>query len=391
MSEFQEEPPCRAASVPCDQVRGWIGSFPEEPAETLRITAGSYRNRPVCFMAYGMWTKSAEAERKAEPGSFVIAWAVVAFVLLLALCVGIGLFVYLAYRRGRWDRRLARRTALYLFSVTTLGWLLASDHPTGMEALGNIPKALKQGMIVGALCWLFYVALEPLGRRYWPHGVIGWTRLTSGRIRDRLVGRDILLGTLLAALLGILGTLTESYVPAWAGHPLPASLLAHAGNGLGVAGGRQALGKLLLAQVWMLPGAIMLFFLYLLPRTFIRSRTASLAVTYAGYTLVLAGGQLAIQGSSWETVLLRIVWGGILLSGMIRYGILTTIVALYARALLSNFPFTWDLSHWYAGTGMVGFVSVAVMAVFGAWAATAGQPIFRAEVRGAAGGPTSMT
>jgi hypothetical protein len=49
--------------------------------------------------------------------------------------------------------------------------------------------------IYGALnIWLFYVALEPYVRRFWPQLLIGWTRLLSGRFRDPVVGRDVLVG-----------------------------------------------------------------------------------------------------------------------------------------------------------------------------------------------------
>jgi hypothetical protein len=42
--------------------------------------------------------------------------------------------------------------------------------------------------------WLFYIALEPYVRRFWPQLLIGWTRLISGHMRDPLVGRDVLVG-----------------------------------------------------------------------------------------------------------------------------------------------------------------------------------------------------
>lgn len=53
--------------------------------------------------------------------------------------------------------------------------------------------------------WLFYAALEPPVRRRWPLRLVGWTRLLGRRLRDPLVGREVLVGTLAgAAIAGII-------------------------------------------------------------------------------------------------------------------------------------------------------------------------------------------
>ena len=52
--------------------------------------------------------------------------------------------------------------------------------------------------VVPALVWLLYIALEPHLRRVWPETMIGWSRLLAGSVRDPLVGRDVLVGVLIA-------------------------------------------------------------------------------------------------------------------------------------------------------------------------------------------------
>ncbi|MFB3910342.1 MAG: serine/threonine-protein kinase [Candidatus Eisenbacteria bacterium] len=371
MSDFREETPVRAPAVPSDHVQGWRGALPESPSDTLRIAAGSYGGRPVSFVIYGSrgWSGAVEERVDPEPGSLTIAWAVIAMAVLTALFLGIAGFVYLAYRRGRWDRRLARNTAVSLFVMTLVGWLLSSDLPAGIQALGSIPKALKHGLLIGALCWLLYVALEPLGRRYWPHGVIGWTRLTSGRFRDPLVGRDILAGALLGILAGLLGVLAQSYLPRWVGDPPAIEMLHKAGNSLGLGGGRRALGMLLTILPQTLFGSVVLFFLYLLPRTFLRNRIAALAITFGAYLAIRMVGESA-RGTTWPAAILEVGAAVVLLAGMIRFGILTGLVASFCLGLLRAFPFTWDLSLWYAGVGATGVVVVASIAAYGAWVAS---------------------
>ena len=56
-----------------------------------------------------------------------------------------------------------------------------------------------------AFAWLIYISLEPYVRRWWPHTLISWARLLSGRVRDPLVGRDVLAGLL--AGIGLVGLL----------------------------------------------------------------------------------------------------------------------------------------------------------------------------------------
>jgi len=51
------------------------------------------------------------------------------------------------------------------------------------------------------MTWILYLALEPIVRRRWPDSIISWSRLLAGRLRDPLVGRDILIGCLAGVLL----------------------------------------------------------------------------------------------------------------------------------------------------------------------------------------------
>ena len=52
-----------------------------------------------------------------------------------------------------------------------------------------------------AILWMLYLALEPYGRRFWPDGLLGWTRLLSGHVRDPRIGREILIGCVFGGAL----------------------------------------------------------------------------------------------------------------------------------------------------------------------------------------------
>ena len=65
------------------------------------------------------------------------------------------------------------------------------------------------GLFAAALMWALYLSIEPYVRRHWPQAIISWSRLLAGRVRDPLLGRDLLIGV----LLGIVWLLIVEVVP----------------------------------------------------------------------------------------------------------------------------------------------------------------------------------
>ena len=52
---------------------------------------------------------------------------------------------------------------------------------------------------------LAYLAIEPYVRRLWPSVLVSWARLVAGRLRDPIIGRDILIGVAFAAFSQLAG------------------------------------------------------------------------------------------------------------------------------------------------------------------------------------------
>jgi hypothetical protein len=52
--------------------------------------------------------------------------------------------------------------------------------------------------------WVLYIALEPYVRRRWPQAIIGWSRMIAGRLRDPIVGGEILVGTVAGVAVTVL-------------------------------------------------------------------------------------------------------------------------------------------------------------------------------------------
>ena len=63
------------------------------------------------------------------------------------------------------------------------------------------PRVLGTGhaLLISVLVAVQYLAIEPYFRRLWPKLLGSWVRILDGRFRDPLVGRDVLLGALVAS------------------------------------------------------------------------------------------------------------------------------------------------------------------------------------------------
>jgi hypothetical protein len=114
--------------------------------------------------------------------------------------IGAGILAKRHLDSGSGDRRGALRLGVVVAIVACVGPLLFAHHPgTTSEELNLVFAALAQGTMFGAIVWLLYMALEPYARRVAPRWVVSWTRLLDGRIKDPMVGRDVLSGLAAAA------------------------------------------------------------------------------------------------------------------------------------------------------------------------------------------------
>ena len=139
-------------------------------------------------------------------------------------------------RTGRGDRTGAFRTAAIMFIAQFAALLLRARHFSSSDIEGSRVTGLAGVALLSATTiWLLYLAFEPYVRRFWPTLLIGWTRLLSGRVRDPLVGRDILVGAAAGTIAALL-TASREIIPELAGLKL-----AHAGPAAGVDPARHAL------------------------------------------------------------------------------------------------------------------------------------------------------
>ena len=210
---------------------------------------------------------------------------------------------------------------------------------------------------------MFYLALEPWVRRYWPHTMISWTRYTIRGIRDPLVGRDLLCGAACGALPGVLIVIETALRGGEPSFPFLNALL----------GVRHEIAEMPNAVPNALSSSMIFFFMLFLFRVLLRKQWIAATAFVAIISIVAAIGSTAVRVNTLDSALLP----GLLAFVLLRFGLLASIVALTSLGLLSACPPTLDLSAWYIGLVPIPLLAVAAIAIYGFRTSLAGRPLFQ--------------
>jgi eukaryotic-like serine/threonine-protein kinase len=389
IAQFSAVKPRWIPPIFADARAAWEGAYPERPDVPIRIEGAANLGRPVYFEIVAPWTRPRNED--AEPGStsgervgLLMRTAVGPFLSVVAVLLALR-----NLRLGRGDRRGAMRLSIFL---------LAAGVASNALETGDL-TALTRGPVlvfyVPAFVWLLYIALEPHLRRVWPETMIGWSRLLAGSLRDPLVGRDVLVGVLVAigaALILALHTLLRS----WSGRPLqfPVGASSSPFDGMAASsdlllGGRYALsriiGSLMSLPVWggtMLP-FLLLFVLYVL----FRRRSLAMAAMILGYTVsyvvghggwMLANAPADHFAPSVADVVLFAAFQTAIVLVAVRFGLLTMLVAWSVSVLLTLLPIAVDSSVPYASSSRLIVATVIALSAYGWHTALAGRPLLGA-------------
>lgn len=134
-------------------------------------------------------------------------------------------------RLGRADHRGAVRIGAVVGGSVFIALALVTQNPIDFVSWTGRSLAGYTTLSAALLAWANYVALEPYARRVWPETLIGWSRLVAGRVRDPLVGRETLIGTVGGVVLALLPHL-RILVPAWSGLASPIPIEGFQGENL---------------------------------------------------------------------------------------------------------------------------------------------------------------
>jgi serine/threonine-protein kinase len=338
-----------------DARAAWEGAWAERADLKIRVEAAAYRGRPVWFEVITPWTKPERMESGAwSKGKLVTQLTYLSLAVVLMCAAG-----FMARRNvvlGRSDRRGAFRLALLLFVLGFVSWAFGAHHVADSSAeMGLLGRGAGLVLLEATLVWLFYLAVEPYGRRLRPWTLVSWTRFLGGGLGDPVVGRDTLVGLAWAVAFVLLIPVFH-LLPTWLGEPGPEPMM-------GSLEALQGPGRLLSASLDMASGSILfsmgVLLLFVLLRLLLR-RDALAIVGVAAVTILPSA--LGASDAAWFSAVVGVVWAVSWILLLLRFGLLAAIVGLLANTLLESLPLTTDVSAWTAGPTLLALPLLAILA-----------------------------
>jgi predicted Ser/Thr protein kinase len=347
-----------------DSRMAWVESQPERPERPLRVEAAGYRGKPVSFELLGPWSRPARMQEFKQTTAKRVN-DLLGIGIFLAVLVGGGLIARRNLRLGRGDRRGALRVAGFVLTAILVSWALQGTHVATLSELRLFVGTMSLALFLASLAWVIYIALEPFVRRRWPDTLISWTRFLAGRLRDPLVGRDLLVGALVGVSLA-LATKLEYLIRSWVEATPPPPVLAWSAT---LMGPRYVAAEFLLALAPSMLFATAMALLFFLLRALVKKEWLAAAVL-----ILVVATPRGLEGG-WIAAIFAAAGAGALLWVLTRFGLLALMSIGFFEHFLESM-LTTDFSAWYAGNSLFILVLLAAMAAYAFRIALAGQPMF---------------
>ena len=366
LAQFHSAEPHWVSLAAFDSRAAWEGIWPGSD-RPLRIEAAAWRGKPVYFSLVGPWTTPTRMQNSSTKVGQRISQIMRVVLSILLLLGGIWI-AWRNYANGKGDTRGALRLSGGVFGIELSIWVCRHHFIPTIATLGRLVLAMSTGLFLSAVVGILYLALEPYVRRRWPQAIVSWSRLMTGRVRDPLVGRDVLWGVILgvtwtfAVGVGLLLLMRVGGTP-----DLPSTSL--------LLGGRQALGIWLLNVVQCIVGTLEFFFVLFLLRIVLRNRWLAAGGFVAVWTAIntLQGEHPEIMGPVWLLVF------SIAALAVTRFGLITFAVAIFTANVLLSLPYTLDFSLWYASSASLMLLSFVAIASWGCYLSIGGRKLWTAE------------
>ena len=291
-------------------------------------------------------------------------------ILILLLVLGSCLVARHNTRKGRGDRRGASRLAALVFAVYVFAWILSAHHVLAPNEIVMIVHAVVLFVGIASMVWLLYVAVEPYVRRHWPHAMVSWTRILTGRFKDPVVKTHLLIGVLFGVAWSLLTAIAILVIK---GRPGTAVEEVSTDALLGFT-------HVASAFVSVLPNAalsVMVFFFLLFVVRAVTRRERLAAIMFVAVFTVMA---TLVSPNPLLLFPFNLVQFTTLAFMLTRFGIVSTFVGIVVANLLLGFPLTTDMSAWYAGPAIFAVALIAAGAIYAFRGAIAGRPLFREEL-----------
>jgi serine/threonine protein kinase len=336
-----------------DTMTAWRSSLSDQPELPNRIEAASFHGKPVSFEIIYPWTSTTQTGAAEENKAESIR-TIANTLFLVTIILGGILFARRNLRRGRGDRRNAKRLALLVTGLLFLIVLLVR------------PSSVGQGLLVipwvAGFFWILYIAIEPFIRRRWPQILVSWTRLMSKEWKDPLVARDIFVGCAFGVCVWATVFPYFSLVGRFTVWP-PMGLAAFMGI--------DSFASVFLVLIFScLLTNLGLVGLLLFLRVILRNDKATIAAS----VLLLALTMLT-RVSIWGFIYL-LVLSAIVLFVLMRFGFLAACFSNLTALIFYNLPITLEASAWFKVYGYVALAIFAAIVLYAFYYSLGGRPMF---------------
>jgi serine/threonine-protein kinase len=364
VSNFHETQPAFAPALAFDARRAWSGPYPGLPGTQVTIEAATYRGSLTCFVMRWPWTKPPVTVE--EPGKL----RDVAFRVFETAFLAVGLFcgfffARLNLRAGRGDRAGAWRLAFVVFLLGLVRILTTTHFVPLFDDVDFLFVNAGLDVLLCAILWVFYIALEPAVRARWPHSMITWNRLLAGQFGDPRLGSHILVGVVMGVAMRYLFEWRHHWLvsrganPAWPELDIllgPRSILAD-DSGLLFRG--------------ILFGSVMFFLLCglraLLRRDWIAALVAALLVMLTEGDLQTST-HLAIDVPLYVAIFFILGWL------LLRMGLVPAILTLFTVNIMGRIPAISQFTAWYNPVALVEIATIGSIALYGFWRSQSKPP-----------------
>ncbi len=367
-ARFQPTEPLWNSLAASDTRRAWTGTWPGT-SRPIRVEAAALRGRPVFFSVIEPWTgpdrdPQTESSLKDKVTFFILGGA------LLVVCCGAALLAKRNLAQGRGDRRGAFRLATFFAAALMAIWVTRSHLAVSMTTFGMFVLAACTAVFYGVVIWTIYIALEPYVRRRWPHTLISWSSVLIGRLRDPVVGRDVLIGAALGSSLPLINGVMDAWwrrVGDWTPNLASTDVLL---------GARSTLAVCLMQIPHGIRDTLFYFFLIFLFRALLRSQWLAGGALALLFTVlaVLGSGHPVLDGSAQFVVMSGFAFV------MLRWGLLPMAVGLFVNGVLGNVPVTANSSAWYFAGSVFMLLCLVALAAWGFRTAIAGQQLWKIDL-----------
>jgi predicted Ser/Thr protein kinase len=370
LTKFREIDPAGVPPNPFDSRRAWKGPHPKLPNTELRVDVAWWKGRITRARVYYPWSTDTVA---AQPPQSLTA-RIRGNAIWVLQAIGAFFVILLArhnWKRNRADTQGAWRIAAARFLLGCVAWI-GWTHPMDNESMiDHFLAAASDWLFSAAILWLLYLALEPAVRARWPHSIVTWNRVLTGRWGDPQVWSDVLVGAAAGSMMWMVfkalnfimetrGEFTGTDVSLNGLNGTPQWIGVHAtdlGSGL-------FFGLLIFLAIFGMRRML---------------RRDWLAVPAASLLFTLMQGGIAGSADWVVLTILYVAVYGTLIILLLRWGLISAIVTIFFVNSFNNIPLGADWKTWYTPYGLATFLMLLGIACFAFWRSLGGRELIGEE------------